>query len=119
MPYDQFSWPRATATIANAASLSDSVSTSRTNIIGLIMPAAWTAAALTFQASIDGDNFYDLYDQAGNEFNVPAAASRHIGGLDALAFGSFNYLKIRSGTAATPVNQGAARAITLILRDAS
>jgi len=119
MPYDQFSWPRVSATIANGASLSAGINISRANLIGIIMPAAWTAAALTFQASIDGDNFFDLYDQAGNEVNLPTAASRYVGGLDALNFGCFNYLKVRSGTTGTPVNQGASRELTLVLRNAT
>lgn len=119
MPYDQYSWPRATATIANAASLSAAVYISRANLVGIIMPAAWTAAALTFQASIDGDTYFDLYDQAGNEVNIPTAASRFVGGLDALNFGCFNYLKVRSGTTGVPVNQGASRDLTLVLRNAT
>lgn len=118
MPYDQYSWPAVTATILNGQSLSDTISNGKTNVIGIIMPAAWTAANLTFQASIDGTNFFDLFDQAGNEVSIPAAASRYIGGLDALAFGSFNYLKIRSGTSSVPVNQGGNRSITLVMRNA-
>ena len=118
MAYDQYSWPRLTATIASGASLSAAVNVSRSNVIGIIMPTGWTAAALTFQASIDGDNFFDLYDQAGTETNIPTAASRFVGGLDALNFGSFNYLKVRSGTTGTPVNQAASRELTLVLRNA-
>jgi len=118
MPYDQYSWPIISATIANGASLSGIVNTNRLNAIGIIMPAAWTAAALTFQGSIDGDNFFNLYDQAGNEVTVPAAASNFIVGLDVLAFGSFNYLRIRSGTSGVPVNQGAARVLTVVARNA-
>lgn len=119
MPYDQTSWPFQDATITSGTSLSASIPVSRANVIALIMPAAWTAANLTFQGSIDGDNFYDIYDQAGNEFAVPAAASRYIGGLDALCFGSFNYFKIRSGTSSVPVNQAADRVIRTVLRNAT
>lgn len=118
MPYDQTSWPFQDSVIAAGTSLSPIISVSRANVIALIMPIAWTAAGLTFQGSIDGDNFFDMYDQAGNEITVPVAASRYVGGLDALGFGSFNYFRIRSGTASVPVNQAADRPIRVVLRNA-
>lgn len=118
MPYDQTSWPFQDSTIAAGTSLSPSIPVSRANVIALIMPSAWTAASLTFQGSIDGDNFFDMYDQAGNEVVMPTAANRYVCGLDALGFGSFNYFKIRSGTASVPVNQVEDRSIRVVLRNA-
>lgn len=118
MPYDQTCWPFQDSTIVAGTSLSPSIPVSRANVIALIMPSAWTAASVTFQGSIDGDNFFDIFDQAGNEITVPVAANRYVGGLDALGFGCFNYFKIRSGTASVPVNQVENRGIRVVLRNA-
>jgi hypothetical protein len=80
---------------------------------GIYMPAAWTAANLTLQASdSSGGTFRDVYDDAGTEEVITAAASRYIS-LYPDVFAGVRYIKIRSGTTSTPVNQGAAR--TLIL----
>ena len=104
------------ASIANGASLSGAVVLPPAEYLcGISMPAAWTAANLTFQASFDGTTYYDLYDQDGTELNITAAASRHIV-LNPDNFWGFKWLKVRSGTTGTPVNQGAARTITLLTR---
>lgn len=101
-----------TATIANGASLSGVVGLgAEVSIAVIIMPAAWTAADLTFQGSIDGTTFYDVYNDAGDEYLIPTAASRIIILNVPL---SFFYAKIRSGTTGSPVTQAAARTITLI-----
>ena len=101
----------ASATIS--ASLSNAVLCGGLRLNGIITPNAWTTANLTFQVSIDGTNYNNLYDASGNEYTVIAAASRHIL-LDVRAFQSFTFLKVRSGTASTPVNQGADRVLTLL-----
>lgn len=73
MPYDSTSWPFQDATITSGTSLSPGIPVSRANVIAFIMPSAWTAASLTFQGSIDGDNFFNLFDQSVNE-KVEAAS---------------------------------------------
>lgn len=103
----------ATATIASAASLSGAVDLAASALAGLQMPAAWTAANLTFQVSFDGTTYADLYDSLGTEYTVTASTSRFIA-LPASDFLGARYLKIRSGTAAVPVAQGASRDIQLV-----
>jgi hypothetical protein len=85
------------------------------------MPAAWTAASLTFQAKGDDDDeFQDLYDELGEEVAVPAAAGRFItlAGL-IIYFAAAEHVKVRSGTAAAPINQSAERSIKLITKPLS
>jgi len=106
------------ATIAASSSTSDTLSLVGGVIVGLIMPAAWTAAGLSFLAW-DGltSSFVPVYDDAGNEVVVTAAAGRAIvnaGALEKLA--SLQEFVIRSGTAATPVNQASSRIITLLVK---
>ena len=81
----------------------------------IIMPAAWTAANLTFQGSHEGSTYNDIYDEYGSELVVNAAAATHIVLQPAIWSGT-RFLKIRSGTTGTPVNQAAARTIQLIVR---
>lgn len=104
------------ATIAASASLSDAVRLPPGRVlVGIVMPAAWDTAALTFQVSLDGATFQNAYVAAGTEVSVTAAAATTIA-LDPATWLHAPILKIRSGTAASPVNQTAARTLTLILR---
>lgn len=113
---DGLSWlVSATVTISNGTALSPAVDLQGYNLVGIAMPAAWTAANITFQGSADNNNFFDLYD-SGSEINLAsAAASRYIA-LNPTQFAAVRYLKVRSGTSAVPLNQGADRVVTLILR---
>ena len=55
-----------TATIAISTSLSAAIALPPGWYpAAILMPAAWTAADLTFQLSLDGTTFADLYDEAG------------------------------------------------------
>ncbi len=103
------------AVIAINTALSAALNVSGATVIGIAMPAAWTAANLTFQASVDGSTYNDVYDDAGAEYTVTAAAARYII-LDPADFAGFRFLKIRSGTTGTPVNQVAARTLVLNAR---
>lgn len=100
--------------IAGGASLSAAVDIDGSSLVGIVMPAAWTAANLTFQGSSDDSVFNNLYDDAGTEVTVTAAAARYIA-VQPSEFVGFDTLKIRSGTSGTAVTQAAARTITLIL----
>ena len=109
-------------TISSGASLSGAfdtgATTSTAKIVGFIMPAAWTAADLTFQGSDDNTTFNDVYDDNDAEVTVQAAQARAIGlRNDAQQLlSSFRYLKIRSGTTGTPVTQTPARTIVALLK---
>ena len=76
----------------------------RQYLAGIVIPAGWVAADLTFQGSADGTDFYDVYDEFDAEVVVQAAASRYII-LDPAKFMNFGWIKVRSGTTATPVTQ--------------
>lgn len=104
-----------TVTIANGASLSGAVDLGSTRLIGIVMPAAWTAANLTFQAAVDGVTYSNLYDDLGNEYTVTASTSRHIL-IAPDDYIGIQFLKVRSGTSGAAVVQAAARVITLVVR---
>ena len=102
-----------TVTIANGGSVSGAAPAASLHLVGIQMPAAWTAAALTFQGSADGVTFNDAYDNNGAEINVQAAASRYIA-IPPTLLARVPALYVRSGTTGTPVAQGGARVLTLI-----
>lgn len=105
-----------TATIANGASLSGAVDLSTQCLIGLSMPSTWvTTAVITFAGSTDNVTFNPIYYQ-GSEFTISeAAASRQIT-IDPTALLPWRYIKIRSGTAASPVNRSQDNVITLLTK---
>lgn len=109
----------ALVNIANGASLSGAVVLGDKVLIAIIVPAAWTAAALSFQASEDnGATFYDLFDATGTEVSILSAsvvAGRRIS-IDPTAYIGVDCIKVRSGLTAAAVPQGAARTIGLISR---
>lgn len=106
------------ANIANGAALSQSIYLLRGgNLVpcAIEMPAAWTAANITFDGSSDGANFFSVENVDGTEFTVTAEASRIII-LDPTKLAGLAYLKVRSGPVGAPVNQGAARIVKVLTR---
>jgi len=101
------------ATIAASASLSGSIDLVAGTPVKIEMPVAWDAADLTFQASSDDVMFNDFYDAAGTEVVVVASASRTMK-IDPADFVGIRFLKVRSGTSDTPVNQSSERQIKII-----
>ena len=108
-----------TVSIANGASLSGAADLNGANLTAILMPAAWTAAGLSFQGSFDGTTFGDIYARStGLELVVPSAGVV-ASGLIMFEPGTLlglQSIKIRSGTTGAAVNQGAARTLTLALR---
>lgn len=105
-----------TATIAINQSLSAAIDLKGRPLVGILMPASWTTARLSFQVSLDGSTYVDLYNTQGDEFISEASTSRFIA-MTQFEFLPVRYVKIRSGTSAVPVNQAAARSLVLATRD--
>mgnify|MGYP001568095056 FL=1 len=83
------------------------------------MPAAWTAAAITFLGSdVAAGTFNDVYDSGGTELNLTVAAARMIGLTEAhrAVLKALRFIKIRSGTSGTPVVQAASRTLILVFK---
>lgn len=102
------------ATIANGASLSGAILIAG-QLAVIQTPAAWTAADMTFQGSVDnGSTFSDIYDGATERIiasaQIPTASSKSLAQTLSQWVG-YTHIKIRSGTGAIPVNQGAQRVI--------
>jgi hypothetical protein len=109
--------PQQTVTvrIASGQALSAPLWIGNAALTALRMPPAWDAAALTLQCATDPVNgpWLDLHDQAGAEVSFAVAANRHV----ALTHNSLRgllWVRVRSGTSGTPVNQAANRDLVLI-----
>ena len=103
-----------TATIANGESLSGEVDLGEGRaLVGIIMPAAWTAAVITFQSGVATGVVTNLF-QFGAEVSYTVDASQYIALQDVMHFYGARYVHVRSGTAASAVAQGAERVITLV-----
>lgn len=117
---------RTSVVIGAGASESGEIDCSGLDILGLIIPSGWTAAAVTFLCAVredqagNADTFVPLYDDAGTEVTIAsaaAAAGRFVAlrpDIAPLTRGPWR-IKLRSGVAATPVNQVAARTIIVVL----
>jgi len=98
----------------DATGLSGVIQTNGVPVVGIIMPATWTSASMSFLGSVDGSTYQNVYDQYGNELVLTVASARSIY-LDAYIYlTAFNSLKARSGTAALPVAQGSDRIVQLV-----
>lgn len=103
-------------TISTAANgLSGAINVGGGTLAAIQMPATWTAAGMTFQASIDGDTFNSVYGSTGNEINYTVAANRIIT-FDPAFWLGLRQIKIRSGTSGTPVAQAAERSLVAIVQ---
>lgn len=105
-----------TTTISIGENLSTPVNLGTGLLVGLIVPANWTNAPITFQTSADGTTFTDLFD--GSTERALAADSIVPGRTIALPYSDWFQsvaLRIRSGATDNPVNQSAARTIQLVV----
>lgn len=108
-------------TIAASGSLSDEIDLRGYELDAILMPAAWTAADLTFQAAEkSGGTFRNVYDDAGNEVTVSADASLAIPlSTPGEQLRGLRFIKVRSGTSGAAVNQAAERTVTLVVKHRS
>ena len=87
-------------------------------LLGVLMPAGWTAASMTFAVSVDDSTYVPLHYR-GEEYEITAAGGAAAGlavTIDPAAIAGWPYVRIRSGTAGTPVNQLAKRSFQVLTR---
>lgn len=109
--------PKAyTSSIANAGTLGGAINFGTQRPGRIVMPAAWTAANMSFDVSADGVTYGPLYDQNNSEVNFTSAnvvAGRQVV-LDPVVWNSVQYVKPRSGLNGATVAQGAQRDIVFV-----
>ena len=113
------SFSTITATIANGQSLSGAVDlgAGSARAFALYVPSVWTGTttSITFQASADGTNYGELYNDTGTEVTVTVTGvSTFVVFSQPVTWLGIRYLKVRSGTAASPVTQGQSTAVIVV-----
>ena len=101
-------------TIPAGESLSNALDVSSGLIFRILMPDAWSSeASISFQLSIDGGKFYNVFDEYGKEIIVPCIPT------SVLPFRQYamhmGALKIRSGSLTAPIVQEATRIFGIVL----
>jgi hypothetical protein len=102
-------------TISNGTSLSPATPLGDSVLVGIAMPAAWDAAALTFQVSADGGVTWGEMQSVSAAISYTAAAAQFIA-IDPAIWRGINMIKVRSGTSSVAVNQTSDRVLTLVTR---
>lgn len=111
-------------TIANGAALSGDENLGPHALVGVIMPAAWTAADITIQAlALEAgvpavQTWAEVIDTAGNNVTLTGPAAGEYVAIASTALVGLGRVRIRSGTSGAPVNQGAQRDFFLVVVDA-
>lgn len=113
-------------TILNTAALSDAVPCFGATRFAAILPSAWTAAVLTVQCAWTDDTpqasdwkSFQVGGATSYEVSLPAAADRVVSLNRDTPLPSPRWIRLRSGTAAAPVTQGADRVIKLLFWDSN
>ena len=117
---DPFVLQTATATITSGTALSAQVDIGPKSLVGIVVPSTWTTAGISFQASVDGGQTWgELEDQTATAIGVSSitGGTQVFVAFDPTKLRGVWSLKVRSGTAAVPVNQTGTVALTLVLRD--
>ncbi len=111
-----------TATIDTAATaLSSGINLNGLLLVGLTkVDIDWDTADITMRASHDGVTYVDLYTSGGLEqtITVPIDTDAQYFALDPSDFAGVKYIKFRSGTQATPVQQTASQDLIVHVRPA-
>jgi len=97
-----------TATIASGQRLSGAVSIANKTLVGIVIPANWTTASLSFQASGDGGTtFGELLDETATAKSVSSitGGAYTVIAVDPTKWRGITSLKVRSGTSGAAVNQ--------------
>lgn len=94
--------------------LSEAVNLGGRWLLGLEIPASWTAADITFMASMDGATYKALVDETGAAVGVTVTADTIVGfsGINPAVFLAARFLKI-----ATSAGQAADRTLKFLLAD--
>lgn len=105
---------KTTVTVATGASLSGASAELDGRLVGIQLDAEWDTNAVTFQMSLDGSNWSNVYKE-GTEYSLAGVVASSYNSVDMNVFLGARYVKARSGTAGSAVNQSGATVVTLVL----
>lgn len=113
-----------TVTIADTASLSGAVDVRQCVVVGLALPSTWTSADITFANSVTaaGGDAVGTYNPvlipAGTEYTLEGSGlTSKFYSIPPADLAGLSFVKVRSGTSASPVAQSGAQSIVLVVRN--
>lgn len=90
--------PNLSSVIAISTQISTVIECGGLVLCGILLPAAFTGTALTFQASVDGTNFFPVHSTtSGTSLSYTVAQGQYCA-IDPKDFYGINYLIIKSGS---------------------
>jgi hypothetical protein len=101
-------WSRSIV-IASSAQLSSAVENKYGFELGIVVPAAFTGTALTFEVSANGTTYQPLYGTDGNAVSLTVAQGRSYPLPAAVSF--WPYFKVKSGSA-----EAGARTLVVVIK---
>jgi hypothetical protein len=94
--------------IANGSNQSIAITLNELTPVGIIAGSTLSASGLSFLGSVDGINFYGIYDKSSEVLVVsgsaPNASARSYS-LDPMTFFPYNFIKVRMGSSASSTVQ--------------
>lgn len=99
-----------TVVIANGGTVSGAIDLQGLTLCGVILPSAFTGAAITFQVSDDNVTYQAAYNTSNNAMTMTVTQARTYM-ITPTDFAGVRYLKLVSGSA-----EGAERTIKLLTR---
>lgn len=104
---------------AGVSGISGAVPLGDKTLVGIVIPANWVTASLSFQASADDTNFGELLDSTATAIAITSVTGGALVviALDPTKWRGVRTIKVRSGTSAAPVNQTNSPVLTLLTRD--
>ena len=99
-----------TATIANGQQVSNAINLNGFVLVAVLLPAAFTGTALTFQGSLDGTNFFDMKKSDGTALSYTVAQGTFVP-IDPTLFHGLAAVKLKSGSA-----EGAQRTLAVAVK---
>ena len=105
--------------IGSGAAISAQINIGQKTPVAIAVPANWTTAALSFQASGDGGaTFGELLDATATAVSVSSitGGAYTVIQLDPTKWRGINCLKVRSGSSGAPVNQTNSVTLQLLTR---
>lgn len=103
--------PNYIVQIAASGTTTPAINLGGFSLCGILLPAAFTGTALTFEASVDGTNFFPVKSTTSGSALSYTVAQGTFAAINPQDFQGVQYLKIVSGS-----TESAARNLTLALK---
>jgi hypothetical protein len=102
-------------TVAAGDSLADATPDLKNlgHVVGFITDANWDTQAVSFKGSVNGTDYFDIYDGA-TEYSIAGVTASTARTLDWEVLRPYSYIQLRSGTTAAAAAQVDATVVTLI-----